>query len=106
MQRLIVLQDGKEMESILKLLLSRNIKVPSKMVHIMLKYYAINGPIESAENLVTYCKNSEMLLGEESYQELIGAYANFNLPWKCLDVLQEMEKREMPISSKAWLCKK
>jgi hypothetical protein len=98
MERLIVLQDGKEMERILKLLLSRNIQVSSQIIHIMLKYYAVNGPLESAENLFDYCKTSGLTLGQECYQELIDAYANFNLPWKSLHVLQMMEVEGMPKS--------
>lgn len=128
MQKLIILQDGKEMENILKLLLSRNIAVSNQIIHIMLKYYAINGPVESAENLIEYWRSkanltsdatsnptspvdgantdskdgeNSLLLGEECYQELIDAYANFNLPWKSLHVLQTMEKENIPISLQA-----
>lgn len=119
MQKLILLQDGKEMENILKLLLSRNIAVSNQIIHIMLKYYAVNGPIESAENLIEYWKSKtesnppsasadtdtdanggelNSFLGEECYHELIDGYANFNLPWKSLHVLQTMEKENIPIS--------
>ena len=122
MQKLILMQDGKEMENILKLLLSRNIAVSNQIIHIMLKYYAVNGPIESAENLIEYWKSKtesnppsssasadttttdtnggelNSFLGEECYHELIDGYANFNLPWKSLHVLQTMEKENIPIS--------
>ncbi|KAJ3350570.1 hypothetical protein HDU91_006236 [Kappamyces sp. JEL0680] len=99
LQGLIRFQDGAKMELLLDRLIKSHVELNESILRLVLKYYSLNGPIQTTERVFHYFyRTLGMVASEQVFGLLIDAYGHAGQPWKALQVLREVEDADLELS--------